>query len=156
MKHFIHKHGSTMLTLALIIALCIVVGCHLYGNHKQYKEWTDTRAILDIIVDSGDTLYKYSATYKPTWMTLDEYCCELQALNGMTSSDIYVGQHIQVYACCTHYTVDGLCLDEYIVTADGNEWLYDTDIRGCVSITFSDNGTDDIYDDVIIDIEKIG
>lgn len=41
----------------------------------------------------------------------------------------------------------------YITTADGNVWEYDTEEIGWVSVTFDTMGTEDIHDDVIIDVD---
>lgn len=150
---FIRKN---ILTIALILAFSTFLVGYIANNHKQYTDWVSTRAVVEITVAYGDTLTDYAVAYKPAWMNIQEYCYELKELNNMTDSMLYAGQNFKVYVSCTHYTVEGLCLDEYIVTTDGNEWLYDTDIRGCVSVTFSDNGTADIFDDVIINITKIG
>lgn len=41
----------------------------------------------------------------------------------------------------------------YITTSDGNVWEYDTEEIGWVSVTFDTMGTEDIHDDVIIDVD---
>ena len=42
-----------------------------------------------------------------------------------------------------------------VVTNDGNIWGYETEMPdGAVHVVFNDNGTETIYDDIIIDLIK--
>lgn len=144
-------------TIILTIALVTLVGVKAYSDNNRHSEWENTRGITTVTVGNGDTLDDFGYQYKPTWMDVRQYRDEVMALNDMTSAMLYAGQSLKLYVCCEHYVVDGLCLDDgTIITTDGNVWEYDTDIRGCAVITFSDNGTvDNIYDDIIISIKEV-
>lgn len=57
----------------------------------------------------------------------------------------------------TKYVMNGYMKDNNkVVTEDGNEWIYDTNIKTGqrVKVTFYDNKTKNIYDDIIIDIKE--
>lgn len=57
----------------------------------------------------------------------------------------------------TKYVMNGYMKDNNkVVTEDGNEWIYDTNIKTGkrVKVIFYDNKTKNIYDDIIIDIKE--
>lgn len=57
----------------------------------------------------------------------------------------------------TKYVMNGYMKDNNkVVTEDGNEWIYDTNIKTGkrVKVIFYDNKTKTIYDDIIIDIKE--
>ena len=146
-----------ILTVILALLCITLVGVKAYSDNGKQTEWENTRTVMTVIVDKGDTLDDFGYQYKPDWMDVREYRQKVMELNNMNSAMLYDGQSLKLYVCCEQYTVDGLCLDDgyTIITADGNEWSCDTDIKGCAKITFNDNGTiDNIYDDIIIDIRE--
>lgn len=57
--------------------------------------------------------------------------------------------HIQ-YTAYGHYYTNGT-----IITEDGNEWIYTLPTQSStpVLVTFDDNGTDDIVDDIILSVK---
>jgi hypothetical protein len=144
-------------TALLVLIFVVVVGVKAYSDNSRQTEWENTRVIKTITVHQGDTLDSIGYEYKPSWIDVREYRYLIMELNDIDSAMIYQGQRLDVYVCTEHYTVQGLVMDNGdIITTDGNIWSYDTDIKGCVSITFSDYGTtDDITDDVIISIEEV-
>ena len=144
-----------LLVLFVIITI-IAIGVKVYSAEQRQTQWERTRGTTTVYVSSGDTLDSICYEYKPDWIGILEYRYDVMQLNGMTSAELYAGQCIDVYIPCTHYTVQGLCTDDTILTVNDYEWQYDTNVRGCVDITFSDNGTaNDISDDIIISIEPI-
>lgn len=121
----------------------------------QRKEWESTRKVETIVIDRGDTLNEIGFRYKPEWMDVREYAHIIKELNDMKDSCLYEGQELKIYICTKEYTKQGLILDNgKIITVDGHEWKYDTTLKGCVNITFNNNGTYDVTDDIIVDIEK--
>lgn len=146
-----------LFTALLVLLIVAVVGVKAYSDNNRQTDWQNTRVVKTITVHNGDTLDGISYEYKPSWMDVREYRHMVMELNDMDSATIYQGQSLDVYVCAKHYTAQGLHLDNgTIITTDGNEWGYDTDIQGCIEITFSDNGTpNDIYDDIIISIKEV-
>lgn len=144
------------------VLVCIVMGLliaffvlEIVQASTQRKEWESTRKVETIVIDRGDTLNEIGFRYKPEWLDVREYVHIIKELNGMESSNLYEGQELKIYICTKEYTAQGLILDDgTLVTADGNEWDYDTTIKGCVNVTFNDNGTDDVTDDIIVNIER--
>ena len=48
--------------------------------------------------------------------------------------------------------------DVYIETSDGNVWIFDDDgytVGDAVRVVFDDMNTDDVEDDVIVDVRKV-
>lgn len=143
----------TILITLLIVAPFIL---QLTFINCRYAEWKDSRHITEVEVSAYDTLDEFGYQYKPEWMDIREYRQYILDLNGIISSDLYIGQHLKLYVVGTEYTVQGHCADNTITTADGNIWTYTEAPNGCVYITFNDNGTpNNIYDDIITDVTLI-
>lgn len=137
------------------IALISFLGMQIYEDVEQKNQWEATRVTHIVCVDRGETLDEIGYRFKPEWMDVREYRHHIMELNGMESSNLYEGQDLKVYVCTEQYTKQGLILDNgTLVTTDGHEWDYDTTLKGCVNVTFNDNGTDDVTDDIIVDIER--
>lgn len=137
------------------IALISFLGMQIYEDVEQKNQWEATRVTHIVCVDRGETLDEIGYRFKPEWMDVREYRHYIMELNGMESSNLYEGQDLKVYVCTEQYTKQGLILDDgTLVTTDGHEWSYDTTIKGCVNVIFNDNGTDDVTDDIIVDIER--
>lgn len=155
-KRNYNRIKTALLALA-VIAVITTVGVTAHSRSNEQSEWYSTRITKTITVHSGDTLDGIGYEFKPSWMDVREYRYMIMQLNDLDSAMIYPGDQLKVYVCTEHYTVQGLVMDNGdIITTDGNIWSYDTDIKGCVSITFSDYGTpNDITDDVIISIEEV-
>jgi hypothetical protein len=88
--------NKLVLTLALAITLLtatVVVG----REQAQSAEWEDSREVITITVQSGDTVDGYWAEYAPDWMSRDEYRYEIKQLNDMDSCVLYIGDTIQIY-----------------------------------------------------------
>ena len=137
------------------IALISFLGMQIYEDVEQKNQWEATRVVHIVCVDRGETLDEIGYRFKPEWMDVREYRHYIMELNGMESSNLYAGQDLKVYVCTEQYTKQGLILDDgTLVTTDGHEWDYDTTLKGCVNVTFNDNGTDDVADDIIVDIER--
>lgn len=140
--------------IAIIIALLLICGM-VHHNTSNKAEWENTRCIKTITVCRGDTLDGIGYEYKPSWMDVREYTYYIKELNNMDNANLYAGQSLDVYVEAHQYTLDGLVLDNgNIITANGHEWSYDTDILGCVRVTFNDYGTtDNVEDDIIVSIK---
>lgn len=137
------------------IALISFLGMQIYEDVEQKNQWEATRVVHIVCVDRGETLDEIGYRFKPEWMDVREYRHYIMEFNGMENSNLYAGQDLKVYVCTEQYTKQGLVLDDgTLVTTDGHEWDYDTTIKGCVNVTFNDNGTDDVTDDIIVDIER--
>ena len=137
------------------IALISFLGMQIYEDVEQKNQWEATRVVHIVCVDRGETRDEIGYRFKPEWMDVREYRHYIMELNGMESSNLYAGQDLKVYVCTEQYTKQGLILDDgTLVTTDGHEWDYDTTLKGCVNVTFNDNGTDDVADDIIVDIER--
>ena len=146
----------TMCALALMVI--IMCGFKIHNDNTRLEEWKNTSVIKTISVQPNDTLDEIGYEYKPAWMDIREYRWYIQKLNDLKNgSMIYIGQKLDIYVQASQYEVEGLCLGDHIITTDGNEWHYSTDIKGCVNIIFNDYGTSGyIYDDIIVDINPIG
>ena len=145
------------LVIAVLITFSVVAGANAISKNNSVRdEWYETRAVTTITVAPNKTLWSIAEEYKPSWMDTREYIHEVKTLNNMTTSFLDVGQALQVYIECKEYTAQGWCMDGIITTVDGNEWLCDTTTNGCAYVTFDDNGTtDNIYDDIIVEITPI-
>lgn len=151
------RYIKILAVVLCVIAIASFLGMQIYSEASKRTEWEATRKVETICVDRGDTLDAIGYRYKPAWIDVREYTHLIKELNGLKSSCIYAGQDLKVYICTEQYTKQGLILDDgTLVTTDGHEWSYDTTIKGCVNVTFNDNGTDDVTDDIIVDIEKGG
>lgn len=148
---------KTALLILAVIAIVSAFAVSISSATDKQSEWYSTRVTKTITVHSGDTLDGIGYEFKPSWMDVREYRHMIMQLNDLDTAMIYSGDQLKVYVCTEHYTVSALVMDNGdIITTDGNIWSYDTDIKGCVSITFSDYGTpNDITDDVIISIEEV-
>lgn len=147
--------------LALVIVPIIIVmtlcGFKIHNDNTRLDEWKNTAVVYSISVQPGDTLDEIGYEYKPSWMDIREYRWYLQELNNLETSMVYIGQELKIYVMTSQYETEGLGLGDRIITADGNEWHYNGEIKGCVKVVFNDNGTTDyIYDDIIVDINPIG
>lgn len=142
--------------IIIVLFAVMAVGFKMNHDSKLRAEWESSRKVITVIVKNGDTLDEFGYVYKPDWMDVREYREEIKELNGLQNSTLQVGQGIQLYVCTKEYTKQGLCLEELIITADGNEWCYTSGISGCVAITFNDNGTaNNICDDIIVKVKPI-
>lgn len=91
------KKALTVIVLAVIIAVNVLAATVIASDFRQQEEWEDTRQVVTICVQYGDTLYGYWIEYAPNWMGYEQYIHEIQELNDMESCSIYAGQTIQVY-----------------------------------------------------------
>lgn len=80
----------------MVIALLVVM---VLGSIQCAREisWCINRDIVEYRGKSGDTLIGIGNRNKPIWMSIDEWCKEVRALNGMHNSDIYAGEIIKIY-----------------------------------------------------------
>lgn len=141
------------IAVAAIIIFCIAIATFTIAQDAQAQtDWEQSREVITITVRSGDSIDGYWAQYAPSWMSREQYRYEIKALNDMDSCTIYVGQSIMLYCQPQQYTVEGWCFNNIITTLDGNQWIYDNAENGCAYVTFSDNGTADITDDIIVSI----
>ena len=142
----------------ICIAMSLLIAFFVFESIQagsRRREWESTRKVETIIIDKGDTLNEIGYQYKPEWLDVREYTHAIKELNNMENSDIKEGQELKVYICTKQYTADGLALNNgTLITVDGHEWSYDTTLKGCVKIIFNDNGTEDITDDIIINVER--
>lgn len=83
-----------ILVIALIAIAFLVV---ILSVHGRQTEWEQHRQVITVVVCYGDTLYDFALEYKPSWMDAREYIYQVQQLNDMNSSTIYVGQTIKLY-----------------------------------------------------------
>lgn len=86
-----------------IILLCIVltVGALVYtivDHGNRVATWANTREVITIVVERGDTLDEFGYKYKPDWMDVREYREYIKELNDMDTSSLYVGQELKLYA----------------------------------------------------------
>ena len=152
---YVAQHNKLVIRLAMGILVALVVAafiCQLCFINHRYAEWKADRHITEVTVSHGDTLDEFGYQFKPEWMDIREYRDYIIDLNNLTSSDLHIGQTLKFYVVGTEYTTEGYFADNTLITPDGNEWSYDTNVR----ITFNDNGTpNDIEDDIIVDVTLI-
>lgn len=154
-NHHVVQHNKLIIRLTMGILVALVVAafiCQICFINHRYAEWKADRHIIEVTVSAYDTLDDFGYQYKPEWMDIREYRDYIAELNNLTSSDLYIGQTLKLYVVGTEYTTTGYFADNTVVTSDGNEWTYNTNVR----ITFNDNGTpNDIEDDIIVDVTLI-
>ena len=88
MKKFI---ALALATILFMVAFCI-------HSHCRYVEWLEDREVIEVRVQSGDTLNGISYEYKPSWMNVSEYSYLILDLNDMDNSNLYAGDTIKIYA----------------------------------------------------------
>lgn len=88
MKKFI---AFALVAILFMVAFCIY-------NHCRYVEWLENREVIEVRVQSGDTLNGIAYEYKPSWMNVSEYSYLILDLNDMDSADLYAGDTIKIYA----------------------------------------------------------
>ena len=150
------KHIKTILVITIVLFTVLLCGFKVHHDNVLYREWKDTRVIKTVVVGTGEGIDHFGYKYKPSWMDIREYRYYIQELNNLDSTMLRDGQRINIYVEAKEYTVEGLCLENTIITVDGNEWEYDNNAKGCAYVTFNDNGTADITDDKIIAVELRG
>jgi hypothetical protein len=146
---------KTIAITVLTAALVATAAYHIHTEHQRLEQWEQDRVVKTIRVSRGDTLDKYGYQYKPAWMDVRDYRGYIIDLNDLYGADIYAGDTIDVYVIPEHYTNLGIMYDNTITTTNGHEWVYYADYEGYVEVTFSDNGTDKVEDDIIINVSQI-
>lgn len=89
-----------IITFAIIITMISTVwaAAHTISEDKAlHNEWENTREVITVRVQYGDTLDGFGYEYKPEWMDVREYREQVKDLNDMTSSMLYAGQTIKLY-----------------------------------------------------------
>ena len=151
-----NKWIERMLVVAVVITSLVVL-YSVVQSHAIHNEWVESRTIETIRVAPNETMWQIAEEYKPSWMDTREYIYEVKELNNLSDTYLYVGDELQVYIDVgNHYTMNGYYHDGTIITDDGNEWNYNTAEldNGSVVVTLADNHTNNIFDDIIIDITK--
>lgn len=93
-----------MKIIAILALLALVIGCVVGVNNMleaekaRYNEWVETREVITIIIEKGDTIDGYYAEYAPEWMDRYEWREEIRDLNNLKSCAIYAGETIKLYA----------------------------------------------------------
>lgn len=87
---------ALLFAVSVFAVFTFAVGVIAEAN-DQRTEWESTREVITIYVEGGDTLDELGYQYKPSWMDIREYREEIKELNGMQSSDLYMGQKLKLY-----------------------------------------------------------
>lgn len=149
------KIGCVVALVCVLIGIAMI-GTSMHHKHELYDEWANTRQVEKFVVYPGDTLWSIAEDYKPDWMDTREYLSELKVLNKL-SDYLYDYDELLIYTDNIR-TMQGYYCNGRLVTNDGNEWAYTDNITddASVIVVFNNNNTpDDIYDDIIIDIEEV-
>lgn len=86
----------TMKRLPYVLGVIIVLFAIIYAICHYSNNWYDDCVVSTITVKQGDTLYDY-------WVATDngtsysQWLSDIKTLNNMTTSNIYVGQSLQLY-----------------------------------------------------------
>ena len=87
-----------IILLILISTIIVIAGCrNIQVDAQRQEEWKNSRQVITIVVESGESIDGYWAKYAPEWMGREQYRSEIKELNNMVSAMIYTGQKIQVY-----------------------------------------------------------
>lgn len=86
-----------ILAVTIVVAI-FAVGYRVGADNMRQTQWEEHREVITVTVYYGDTLWDIAEKYKPSWMSTQEYCSELKTLNGKSTSTIYAGEQIKVYA----------------------------------------------------------
>ena len=85
--------------LCTVVAVAIIVVCanSLRADAQRRSNWEDSREIISVVIQPGDSLDGLWAKYGPHWMDRRDYRIEIIELNNLDSAMLYVGDKIKLY-----------------------------------------------------------
>lgn len=89
-----------LLTFTTCIVVLIAIICAITTGVQArtlQEEWEESREIITIVIERGDSIDGYWAEYAPDWMDRYEYRKEIMELNNLDSCMIYAGDIIKLY-----------------------------------------------------------
>lgn len=87
-----------MATLFLVIIGFVIVGNNLSSSKVNARSITEEhKEYKSIVIEAGETLWSIADTYGPTYLNdKREYVQEIMEVNGLSTEEIYQGQHLIV------------------------------------------------------------
>ena len=82
----------------MFIFATICIGYNINHEHQLKTEWENSREVITVIVQSGDTLDAFAYEYKPSWMNAYDYRECVIMLNELPNSNIQIGDRLKLYA----------------------------------------------------------
>ena len=91
------KRLFVILVLVFTAVLLVITTKVVYADHVRQTEWENTREVITIYVQSGDSVDGYWVKYAPDWMSKEQYREEFRELNNTSSCALYKGDRVKVY-----------------------------------------------------------
>lgn len=88
--HIIMKKNKQRIIRLILIASILLLS--LTGFMTVFADAGQETAYEKVVVEPGDTLWAIGSEYKPEGMDIRDYVNQIQHINGLSSSDIQVGQ----------------------------------------------------------------
>lgn len=85
------------LVILLALAVLIMAWAVVAKTRSNPDELFNTASKTTYVVKPGDTLWEIAMQYCPDGINLDRYIDHISDENNLTSSTIYVGQHLTVF-----------------------------------------------------------
>ena len=93
LKKFLHRYLLSIIFYGIIaIAFLSILGCI-----TQQNDWKTECQVIEYYVEHGDTLWSIAQQHKPTSVYILDYIAEVEQLNDINSSTLYVGDTITIY-----------------------------------------------------------
>jgi hypothetical protein len=84
--------------IAILCAVVFVVAAFtIIRDANRQAEWEESRRVITIRVQRGDTMDGFWVEYAPDWMGREQYRAEIMELNDMDNSSLRSGQNIKLY-----------------------------------------------------------
>lgn len=87
------KNKQRTIRLILIVAILFL---SLTGFMTVFADAGQEMTYEKVVVNPGDTLWAIGTEYKPEGMDIRDYVNQIQRINGLSSSDIQVGQMLNL------------------------------------------------------------
>ena len=87
-------HIGVAVCAIITIVACIIV---LATDSNPQDDWINTRQVITIKVQPGDTVDGYWAEYAPDWMSRGQFRAEFKSLNNVQNCYLIAGTKVKIY-----------------------------------------------------------
>ena len=88
---------KAVLILITLVTSIFTMGYAVGADNTRKAEYEEHKQMITYTVKPGDTLWSIAEKYKPSWVDTREYIYEIQDLNGMSNSNIDIGDKLSLY-----------------------------------------------------------